>query len=850
MRRFAPLLPVRFWVWGLLVAAWCSEARAESGSAGSTAGGDSWEAHAPAGGGQQALTVRVSRSGRVDAAVCAKSPCAAGARTVVELGADVRALGDPPPRIEVLQIGKKRQAVHVRWGEEPSFHLVLAAPIQGRGPAVVVHRGPSDRFEGIEGERVAAHVEVTGGAQPQLVVGELRENLSLCGRPALLAPQLLDPATLTLKPARLQRLSARERSGAPRIAATPVEEPAAGAMQLPAVGASSAVGRPGHVSDGDLETTWAEGGGGAGRGEFVLLRAPHDVPIVGFEFVARPPSGGGPQGAAPRSFWLAADGRLVRVDVPEEASTTPGARLRVELPEPWRTSCVAWVAEEAYGSGAELDVTLAELVAIPEGGDASTEQLIEWIVGEGDRAKGAVPLLAARAGAVGPALTSALPGAPERARQRLLDVTDRLDCEESAPVFAGALALGGRELTERAQRGLARCGKQAPQALLQALEGASPSAEARLALALAPLAPALAVERLTPRLDTPSAARRSGLRQALAEAVKAPSTEGSVRRLLGDPALAPRAQLDLMRSLQGSLVRFRPEATQAFARLTQQPDFRTRYLLLGPALVLADEDSSASAFLASALTADEHAAVRAGAAARLGETFGDGGDAARRARFVTAFEPKLRQMLGDENVRVREAAARALGLARSAAAAEVLVGLLKSERWPLVRRSAVFALGEVGATRGDVDRALVDSLQKDESSGVRAAAARALGRRGSPENVATLTAAFRDEEEATEVRIEAARALGASCAQAASSALAEAALRLSDPRLEAEQRRISVAALRALGELRPPGLARTLAPLLGDQVHRAVRELARDAVAPPPAGRQQCGGRRLSRVRS
>jgi HEAT repeat protein len=846
-----PLRLPRFWAWGLLAAVWCGDVHAEGGSTQA----ESWEVHAPAAAGQQALTVRVKRGGRVEAAVCAKGPCVVGARagagaapTAVELGVEVRALGDPPPRLEVLELGRGRRVVHVRWGEEPSEHLVLAAPLRGRDP-IVVHRGPSDRFEGLEGERVAAHVEVTGGTQPQLVVGELRENLSLCGRPALLAPQILDPATLTLKPARLQRLSARERKAAAHVVARVVEAPAAGAMQLQAVGASSAVGRPAHVSDGDPETTWAEGGGGAGRGEFVLLRAPQDVPIASFEFVFRPPSGGAPHAAVPRSFWLSADGQLLRVDVPEEASTTPGVRLRVELPEPWRTSCVAWVAEEAYGSGAELDVTLAELVALPEGGDASTEQLIEWILADGDQARTAVPLLAARAGAAGPAVTGALTAASERARQRLLDVADRLECRESAPVYAGALSLGGRELADRAHRGLGRCGDDAPDALLGALEGALPNAEARLALALAPLAPALAVERLTPRLATPSAARRFGLRQALAEAVAAPSAEGSVRRLLQDPALADAARLDLLRSIQTRLVHFRPESAQAFERLAQERSFRSRYLLLGPAVALADTEPAARAFLATALTSDEHAAVRAGAATRLGEAFAETRDLRERARLVRTFEPQLRRLLRDDNVRVREAAARALAGAGSAASAGDLVRLLESERWPLVRRSAVFALGEVG-TGDDVEGALLRSLGRDESSGVRAASARALGRRGGAGAVSALTSAFRDKEEATEVRVEAARGLGALCAQSAAPALLEAALRLTDLHLDAAERSVSAAAVRALGELQPEGLARRLAPLLGDKVHPSVRELAREAVAPRPRGRQGCGSQRLSRVKS
>lgn len=791
-------------------------------------------ASAPAGRGQKALTLRVTGDGKVQTGVCAAAPCPTTGAVLdvsAELGPEA-----PEPSIEIVEVGPDRRVAHLRWGEDPSYHLVIAAPLQGGAAPLEVHRGWSDRFTGVEGERSAAHVELTKGREPrQLVVGELREDVSLCGRPALLAPRVLDPATLTLKPARLQRLPARERRGAPTVVAQVVEEATAGALALQAVAASSAVGRPGHVSDGDLETTWAEGGGGAGRGEFVTLRAPRDVTIRAFELVSRPPSGGDAAGAGPRVFWLASDDAVVRVEVPEDPWATPGARLRVELPQPWRTGCVAWVAEEAYGDGAELQVTIAELVALPDGGDASAEELVAWIVEDGDRVAQAVALLAGRPGQAGGIVQAALPQASARARRHLLDVADRLSCEESSPSYATALAVGNPELVNRASRALRRCSTEAIPALRSALEGATASAETRVAQELALLAPPVAVEALVPRLDVASAARRLGLRQAIAQAAKDPAAGGALRAQLVDDRLPERARVDLLRALGPRVVAFPAEASVALQRVLAERSFRARYLALGPAVHLAAKDPRAAAFVAEALTGDAEPAVRAEAATKVGEVLSRPRGAGAAAGVP--FEAELLRAVRDENVRVRDAAARALGQLGSGRAESELLRVLDRDDWPLARKGAAESLGLLPAS-APVDGALGEALREDESPVVRAAAARALGRRRTPAASESLLKALRDSKEVADVRQEAARSLGLICATGASAALLEQALRLSDPHIEPEQRRISVAALRALGELRSPGLQGQLAPLLGDGVPRQVRRLAEEATAP---GRPGCG---------
>ena len=133
-------------------------------------------------------------------------------------------------------------------------------------------------------------------------VGRQQAGYDLCGRPAILAPQVLDPKTLTLKAAKVQRLDEAETEAAPVLDAKPAAsapvagsaspstetKPAAATQTTQLLHArwatSAAPGAPASaLTDGKLETAWAEGRGGTGRGELVVVSAPREVAIGGFE---------------------------------------------------------------------------------------------------------------------------------------------------------------------------------------------------------------------------------------------------------------------------------------------------------------------------------------------------------------------------------------------------------------------------------------------------------------------------------------------------------------------------------------------------------------------------------------
>ncbi len=771
------------------------------------------------------------------ASVCSAAPCPAEPSIVVDAPAEVQGA----PTLERLDLGRGRSVVHVSWGGDvSSYHLFLAAPLatQGAAPApLVVHQGWSNRKEGVEGERRSASVEILGAktGPKQVVVGELREDMTLCGRPALLSARVLDAQTLSFKPALFQRLTTRERAQASRVVATRAASPGPGALLLTAELASSAVGNPRAASDGDLETTWAEGRGKGGTGEFITFRTPADVELGAFELVVRPPSGGSSTGAGPKQFWLVSDHELISVELPEDPWATPGARYRVDLATPWKTRCVAFVAGDAYGTSATPDVTIAELVGVPSGGALDVPALIAELEKPEPEARRAVALLAARGKGNAPELVRAFASASPTTRARLLDVFDQLPCSDAADAYAGAIGGDGEELQKRGARGFERCPREAGEALSKALGAKSDgrgvaAREARLAEALALFAPARAVTELTPRLAQPNAVRRKNLRIALAQATRSPAAADALRSALTNPALPPRATVDLLRALGERAAGF-PEASSALSRLLAgSPTLDTRYLLLRPAAHLS-ADPGARKFLETALTKDESPLVRSAAAEIAGEV--------TAAAAAGGFVRPLTAALGDPNVRVRSAAARSLGALRAPSASEPLRELLEDDDWPLARVSAAEALGELPADL-KVDGALAEALEDDDSPSVRARSARALGSRGATAYTELLREVLGDDEAAPEVRREAATALGALCDADAVSVLTSEAKRLADPMLETGARSVASASARALGRIRPNDLAERLAPLLGKKSPPPARAVAQSVLDEASSGARGC----------
>ena len=745
-------------------------------------------AFAPPGRGQAGLAVGVDGAGVLRARACDAEPCS------VEGGVD---LGVPAAfaarvkaaRIAVVGIVSGRRAIVVTVPGESggqAFEAIVAVPPGARTPRVLF-AGLTGLVEGAEGVRQGKAVMIAdpdGSGSRSIVVGEERENLDLCGRRALLSPELVNPADMTLRPARMQRLSAVEREGAPRLTATRVgdDTPRPTVGTLRALGASSAVGSPWALTDGDPKTTWAEGRGGPGRGEFVVMSAPSDLPIAGFELVVQPPDGA-PRASVPRDLWLVTRKHVYAVRLPDEAATTPGARFRVQLPEPTDTDCVALVMESAFAERADAAVGVAELSLVSEFEGSTPEALVAALAGGGERAQAAGSVLRAQGERGFAAVAAGYDALDERGRSVALNVLDAAPCTVSAPIYVRALTTGVEAHVAHASARLKRCAEAATEPLVTALGEARGESLVRIASELSTVAPDRLVPALLPRLDPKRKVERRALRVVLARAAATPEATASVRAALVDPNLGPLPTLELLRALGPRATKFLPEAGVALARVRNDAEFRTQYLALGPAAVLAPHDPGARALFESALVDAERPRIRTRALQV----------APRTASYASAFQAAL----ASPEVRVREAAAQAIGEAKLAVLSGALADVVTRDDWPLVRRAAAQALGALPDDRRS--RAiLLEALEDDPSPVVRAAVAESLGARRSPGAAPLLRERVDDREESFDVRRAAALSLGELCDRDSIGLLHAGARREADPRGTAEELGLAEAALRSL----------------------------------------------------
>lgn len=771
----------------------------------------SWAApaFAPPGKGQSGLAVGNDASGVLRAAACAAEPCRVDGGVALDVPGALRAnIGRA--RLSVVGIGSGRRAIVVSvpgaaFGQ--SYEAVVAMPIGGREPRLVF-QGLTGLVEGSDGVRQGKSVTISepddDGAR-RIVVGDEREDLNLCGRRAVLTPSLLDPNDLSLKPARVQRLSAAEREQAPKLAATKLDAAAPPASaSLRALGASSAVGTPWALTDGKLDTAWAENRGGNGRGEFVVLSAPQELPLAGFDLT--PAAGRGPRDV-PKELWLVTRGEVFQVTLPQDAAASPGQRYRAMLPKPVSTDCVALVIESGFEDVPDSKLGLAELSAVTEFAGQSPESLVAALAGGAERARAAGAALRALGAPGYAAIARGFDALDAGGRTVALDVIDSAPCDVSAPLYVRALGGGVESHVLHARDRIPRCAAAATEPLLAATSAAQGAALALYGAELVVVAPGRAVEVLTPRLGKLALRDRRRVRVLLGRAAAAPSADAPVRRLLQDATLAPTATIDLLRAIGPRIGHFGKDAQVALARLAADPSFRTRYLLLEPAAALAESDAGAASLLAKSLADAREPRLRTRAL-----------EVAPRS---SSYAPAFSAALADENVRVREAAAYALGEGRFTQSGGALSKLLEDDAWPIARRAAATSLGRMPDDAAS--RAALIAAIADEAPWVRAAAIESLGLRRSPGAADPVREKLDEREERVEVRRAAALALGALCDQSSVDLLDKLARRIADPMSSPEDRAIGEASLYALIQLHPRDLEARLAPLSKGPSASAVR---------------------------
>ena len=767
-------------------------------------------AFAAPGVGQSGLAVGSDASGVLRAVPCAAEPCRLEGGLVLDVPPPFRA-NISRARLAVVGIGSGRRAIVVTvpgGSSGQSFEAVVAMPVGSRDVRLLF-QGVTGLVEGSDGVRQGKSVSISepdeNGAR-RIVVGDEREDLNLCGRRAVLSPSLVSADDLTLRPARVQRLSIADREGAAKIEATRLgpSEPASGAGTLRALGASSALGSPSALSDGNPGTAWAENRGGSGRGEFNVLSAPPELPIVGFDLLVAPP--GAKPRDVPKELWLVTRKEVFLVALPAEAINSPGQHYRARLPKPVQTDCVALAIESSFEESPDSRVAIAELSAVSEFEGQAAEALVAALAGGSERARAAGARLRALGTPGYAALTKGFDSLDRAGRSVALGVIDSAPCELSAQVYVRALGSGVEAQVLHARDRIQRCAAAATAPLLAAASKAQGEALSAYASALSAVAPGQAVTTLTPRLPRLSAKDRRSTRVLIARAAASPEAAESVRRLLADGSLPAPATIELLRALGPRLGTFGADAQVAFARAATDASFRGRYLLLEPAAALATKDANAAKILAGGLRGGKEPWIRV----RSIEV----------APREPAYAPAFVAALDDPHVRVREAAAHALGEGRFVNGSGALGRILEDDSWPIVRRAAAVGLGSL--PDDPRSRATLLAALEDPAPWVRAAAAESLGLRRSPGAADPLRDLLDDREQPVEVRRAVALSLGALCDAKSLDLLDKLARRLADPLSSVEDRAIGEASLYALVRIHPADLEQRLAPLAKGNTARAV----------------------------
>jgi hypothetical protein len=776
-------------------------------------------AFAAPGAGQGGLAIGFDAAGALRALACAAPGCAVDRGTEIAFPAELRP-SIANAQFSVVGIGDGHRAIVLTVSDALGAHswsAVVAAAL-GAGEPKLIFSGFTGFTAGEDGMRRGQRVEISGpdenGAR-RIVIGDIQEELSLCGRPALLAPQLLASSDLKLHPAKVQRLSADEREHARQVVAVrvgPNEPKVAGVGVLRAVAATSAIGSPSALTDGDPETTWAENRGGSGRGEFVLLNAPPEVPIVGLDLLVRPPLAKLDHGVAPREFWLAGSHDLVLVTLPEDAWKFPGAHYSVRLDPPIQGDCLALVTESAFDENPAARVTFAELTARTEFDASSVPALVAALAGGAERAQAAEAVLRGVGQPGFEAVAQAFDTLDEGGRRLALDLLDQAPCETSLPPYLSAFSGSSPAHAIHARDHIRRCGKLAAPFLANAAKRAQGSLQLKLLGELLLADAAECVDVIVGLLDVDSRSRRASLRIALARASTVREARPRVLAVLENPEAKARVLVEVLRALGERIAEFQPTAGAVLTRLSApEAGFPSRFLLLEPSAELAGSDPAVAAALARALAADSDPHLRAQALTVL--------------KNPSAFASQISLAMSDPDLRVREAAVRKSAGLPSAWPA--LTARLTSDPWPLVRMAAADALAAANGATSTV-AALTRAIE-DPSPHVRAHVVMALGAHHAVAQLERIRERLSDEDEYPMVRAAAAQALAALCDAASTDQLSRYARRLADPMAEPAEHMLGAAALLALGELAPPDLEARLKPLRAKGAPAQVRQAA-DAV--------------------
>jgi HEAT repeat protein len=301
------------------------------------------------------------------------------------------------------------------------------------------------------------------------------------------------------------------------------------------------------------------------------------------------------------------------------------------------------------------------------------------------------------------------------------------------------------------------------------------------------------------------------LRTAVVDALaRAPGTKpDAVLAAIASAPAGDAREADLLRLLPSTVKRAPDTRTPAIAALraalvpARVFETRARAVMALGAMATAGDPAA----LVEVATRGDHPVLRYLAAREL---------AAWPAGVFDVRTP-MQAALTDQDPRVRETAALALGKHGDASANALLIDAAKQEPWPIVRRAELDALGRLcGPGTGDL---MIHAINVDVSE-VRRAALVSLARCKDPRARITLLRTLARKKESATIRELSAALIGESGDRSATRLLAEALRRVvveSEGDLALEG--VAVAALRALARLGGPDAVDAAATLAMDTRH-------------------------------
>ena len=625
-------------------------------------------------------------------------------------------------RIEALSLAAGKRVALLRFAAGNARLALLVVPRAGK--LEIAWSGRLD-FRGESGGRQADFVDTAdrnGDGLADIVIGKRFERIALCGEEATpVELRALDPASMQLRPVEAKRVRAAGQvlEAKAELRSGKSEKPRLNALRFR--GASSMAGEkievaalspPLELSDGNLDSVWAEGRGGRGRWEFLSAQWESQAwPLRALGIVASPRNAAfAARLARARSLWVVGKkGALVHVRFPQDPLQHPGQTYWVDLPSAQDWSCISIVLDEVYAPSSlpegEWRTAIAEIRGYSELDLGNADALLVGALAtSGPRAEEASRILSEQAALPLAMMQAEWPRWESAARQRALGVL-AAHAKTQAPVRAWLAKLARDEeasLAADAFRVLLKVGPEASEELAAFAAGNDAYARAAL-VAWARFQP----EKAWPRLLTVFAEHpdHRGLRRALRQGLVQRPSDPALLSWMREQGPTP-ASTELLILAEGS---------QSFAALCEvgrtapflaQESFVERWRLL-QVLGRCPRSTELEAWLMGRARDEKRWMLRAAAWRALVE---NKDEAAKREAMLEA--------LRDPHPRVRLSAAEALKASPQTAAA--LEQRAQRDLWPMVRRQALLSRG---------DAALARRSLRDDASSVRAAALQVLVQR-------------------------------------------------------------------------------------------------------------------------